>query len=72
MYKQGDSVKINEEGHSLYGSSFMNPRGKIGKVVDRPTFLPLDREVDPEWTWVLWEDGIENSYQEGTLDIVEG
>lgn len=72
MYTPGTKVKINEEGHDQYGKDFMNPADTIGVVIERPSFLPEWRKLDPQWTWVIWEGGVENSYQAGTLEIVEG
>lgn len=71
MYTPGMKVKINKEGHDKYGKSFMNPVGKLGVVIERPSFLRATDELNKEWSWVRWQDGVENSYEAGMLDVLE-
>lgn len=72
MYNVGATVQINEEGHDKYGRDFMNPPNKLGVVIERPSFMDVSLTLDPDWTWVRWVTGVENSYEVGTLDVVEG
>lgn len=64
MYNVGQRVKMNDTGFVAYGVNDSNPRGVLGTVTGPD-------EYDEEFTNVDWDNGFINSYENGTLDIIE-
>lgn len=65
MYITGQRVRINELGHKLYGTEITNPEGVLGTVLEGDKF-------SDGWFDVDWDNGEFNSYEAGTLDVVDG
>ena len=63
VYDIGMRVKINEEGFDKYGNGFDNPEGVEGVVVGFTN--------DEEWANVLFDNGVENNYEDGYLTIIQ-
>jgi len=59
-FKEGDIVKINEDGFARYGESPFNPRGVSGTIKD----------VRTDWILVEWENCTYNTYYPSALDLV--
>lgn len=63
LYEVGMRVKINADGFTKYGEGEFNPEGVEGVVVG---FTP-----DKEWANVLFDNGVENNYEDGYLTIIQ-
>lgn len=61
----GTIVRINSKGHEIYGEDLSNPKGILGTVWEG------DERLRRGWCDVTWDNGHTNSYEEGTLDIVQ-
>lgn len=69
MLKVGDRVKLSEQGIKKWcfdDFDVENPKGSFG------TFVRPFGGSDDFLYEVLWDNGLENDYQEGDLDVVEG
>lgn len=63
VYDIGMRVKINADGLNKYGHGTYNPEGVEGVVVGFTE--------DKEWANVLFDNGVENNYEDGYLTIIQ-